>query len=227
MKLQFNVSDCPDRFKIICPNWHEWWARLITLQNKSDKQESFWARGQPMRDNFTMWRNYSIARIHMLYIRLTSSGCQGVSNHWQIDCLSNGLFRSTSKKTSKIVFLVLCDGNPPVRGGFHSQRVSNAKNIFSVMTSPWSNMLKIIYRPHNCEWTTYLCSNRFKVCWRLGPSIGGHLEVFCLVFGVEYQLQISEAYYLCWWVETYWFWAISDSKRLLGDYFGLLWFPDS
>ena len=35
----------------------------------------------------------------------------GISNHWQLNCLFNNL-----------VILVLCEGNPPVIGGFPSQR---------------------------------------------------------------------------------------------------------
>ena len=46
------------------------------------------------------------------------------NHHQQLECLVNHLFRLTSKKTSKPVLLALCKGNPPVTGGFFSQRAS-------------------------------------------------------------------------------------------------------
>ena len=42
-----------------------------------------------------------------------------------LDYLLNHLFRITSKKTSKLHVTGLCEGNPPVTGGFPSQRASN------------------------------------------------------------------------------------------------------
>ena len=45
-----------------------------------------------------------------------------VSNHHRPDCLLNRLFRNRSKKTSKLRVTCLCEGNPPVTGGFPSQR---------------------------------------------------------------------------------------------------------
>ena len=48
-----------------------------------------------------------------------------MSNHRCLDCLLNRLFRWRSKKTSKLHVTGLCEGNPPVAGGFPSQRASN------------------------------------------------------------------------------------------------------
>ena len=45
------------------------------------------------------------------------------------DCLLNRLLRHRSMKTSKIRITGLCEGNPPVTGGFPSQRASNAENV--------------------------------------------------------------------------------------------------
>ena len=53
----------------------------------------------------------------------------GVWNWRTIDCLFSRLFGLTSKKTSKPALLALCEGNPPVIGGFPSQRDSNTGNI--------------------------------------------------------------------------------------------------
>ena len=53
----------------------------------------------------------------------------GVSNHRRLDCLLNRLFSRRSKKTSRLRGTGFCEGNPPVTGGFPSQRVSNAENV--------------------------------------------------------------------------------------------------
>ena len=53
----------------------------------------------------------------------------GITNHRHLDCLLSHLFSHTSKKTSKLRFTGLCEGNPPVTGGFPSQRPSNAENV--------------------------------------------------------------------------------------------------
>ena len=52
----------------------------------------------------------------------------GVSSHRRLDCLLNHLFWWRSKKISKHCVTGLCEGNPPVIGGFPSQRASNAEN---------------------------------------------------------------------------------------------------
>ena len=49
----------------------------------------------------------------------------GVSNHQRLD----RSFRHRSKKKIKLCVTGLCEGNPPVTGGFSSQRVSNAENV--------------------------------------------------------------------------------------------------
>ena len=53
----------------------------------------------------------------------------GISNHRHLDSLLNHLFRLRSKKTSKLCVTGLCEGNPPVIGGFPSQRASYAENV--------------------------------------------------------------------------------------------------
>ena len=63
--------------------------------------------------------------------------CHGVSNPEPLDCLLSHLFKRASKKTSKLRVTYFCVGNPPLTGGFHSQRASNGKNIFHLMTSSW------------------------------------------------------------------------------------------
>ena len=53
----------------------------------------------------------------------------GVSNHQPYDCLLNGLFRCSLKKTSKLRITGLCEGNSLVIGEFPAQRASNAENV--------------------------------------------------------------------------------------------------
>ena len=53
----------------------------------------------------------------------------GVSNNRPNDCLLNRLFRHRSKKTSKLRFTGLCEGNSPETGEFPAQRASNAENV--------------------------------------------------------------------------------------------------
>ena len=57
------------------------------------------------------------------------NGRDGVSNHRRLDCLLNRLFRRQSKKTWKLHVTGLCERNPPVIGGFPSQRATNTENV--------------------------------------------------------------------------------------------------
>ena len=53
--------------------------------------------------------------------------CDGVSNHRRLNCLLHRLFRHRSKKASKLRVTDICEGNPPVTGGFPSQRAVTRK----------------------------------------------------------------------------------------------------
>ena len=55
--------------------------------------------------------------------------CDCDSNRRRLDCLLSRLFRPSSRKTSKLRVTGLCEGNPPVTGGFPSDRVNNAENV--------------------------------------------------------------------------------------------------
>ena len=64
-----------------------------------------------------------------------------VSNHRRLDCLLNRLCKRKSKKTSKLRVTGLCEGNPPVNGGFLSQRASNAENV----SISWRHHVQSVY----------------------------------------------------------------------------------
>ena len=62
-------------------------------------------------------------------ITLTHNDHGGVSNHQSHGCLLNRLFRSRSKKTSKLRVTCLCAGNSPGTGEFPAQKASYAENV--------------------------------------------------------------------------------------------------
>ena len=62
-------------------------------------------------------------------LRWRRNGCDGVSNHQPHHCLLNRLFRSRSKKTSKLRVTGLCTGNSLGTGEFPTQMASNAENV--------------------------------------------------------------------------------------------------
>ena len=64
--------------------------------------------------------NFFTVNSHELYV---------ISNDQQFGCLFNSLFRVTTKETSKLGITGPCQRNPPVTGGFPSQRASNAERF--------------------------------------------------------------------------------------------------
>ena len=98
----------------------------------------------------------------------------GVSNHLHLDCVFDRLFRRISKKTPKLHVIGLCEGKPPLAGGFPSQMASDAENVsfddvimeivFCGMPSWFS------YSP-----TPFLCSRALSV---LVPNVPSPLPLF-------------------------------------------------
>ena len=82
----------------------------------------------------------------------------GVSNHWRLYCLFNRLFRRIYKKTSKLRVIGPWEGNPPVTGGFPSQRANNAENfpfddvIVKTVTHLGRNRLVRVLQGHFRVW---------------------------------------------------------------------------
>ena len=77
--------------------------------------------------------------------------CHGVSNHRQLNRLSNNLFRLTTKKMLNSALQAICDGKPLVTNGFQSQRNSNAGSIpchdvtieFHWVSEKWASLLSV------------------------------------------------------------------------------------
>ena len=75
-----------------------------------------------------LWRGPRCS-IQFVTLEWRHNGRDGVLNHQRLKCLPKGLCKRRSKKTSKLRAIGLCEGNPPVTGGFPSQRASNAENV--------------------------------------------------------------------------------------------------
>ena len=84
---------------------------------------------------------------------MTSHWRHGVSNYGQLHCLFKHSFRYTSNKisllcaTGLLVLLTRFKGNPLVLDGFHSQRTSNAENVFMSWCGygfPWCHYSDVI-----------------------------------------------------------------------------------
>ena len=78
------------------------------------------------------------------------NGRDSVSNHQPHHGLLNGLFRRSSKKTSKLRVTGLCEGNSQVTGNFPAQMASNAENIsiwwrHHVIRAPWFVLTTIFW----------------------------------------------------------------------------------
>ena len=74
---------------------------------------------------------FSYIYIHALLFvpnSVTSHGYHGISNHRQLHCLLNRLFRHTPKKIAKLLVSGFCEGNP-LSGGLSSQGASNTENV--------------------------------------------------------------------------------------------------
>ena len=84
----------------------------------------------------------------------------GVSNHLRLNCLHKLLFRRRSKKTSKLRVTGLCAGNPPVTGGFPSQRASHTENVFIWWRHHgWQKqrvfIMQTLSSPSDTEWVSW------------------------------------------------------------------------
>ena len=101
------------------------------------------------------WRSCNVTVI-VIVITATSNDHHDVSNHRQFECLFYHLFRLTTKEhqSSSLHVMALCEGNPPVTGGFPSQRASNAKKF------PFDDVIMVTPRRSNKQ-------NSNMIHWKL------------------------------------------------------------
>ena len=91
----------------------------------------------------------------------------GVSNYWCLDCLPSRLFRRRSQKTPKLCATGLCEGNPPVTGGFPSQRSISRKMLSFddvIMNINYENATS--FGPCNTCWEPWFISSYPSVALR-------------------------------------------------------------
>ena len=93
-----------------------------------------------------MYTTYSKCFIHYT-LQWRHNRRDSVWNHQLHDCFLKRLFRHRSKKTSKLRFTGLCEGNSPEAGEFPAQKASNAENVS-------------IWWRHHAKFHSFLC-NKF------------------------------------------------------------------
>ena len=86
------------------------------------------------------------SQLNFFSLQWRHNGHDGVSNHRPHHCLLKRLFRSRSKKTSKLRVTGLCAGNSPVTGEFPAQLDSGAEN-FSIW---WRHHVLLLFQKAGC-----------------------------------------------------------------------------
>ena len=111
------------------------------------------------------WNNWNNNHWWTLNITAMSNDRHGVSNCWSIECLFNRFFFQTSNKVTSKVCAVTGPlwGNPPVTGGFPSQRASNAE-MFSFD--------EVIMEIRICSFTAVQRNASLRICTRFWNSFG-------------------------------------------------------
>ena len=108
------------------------WSKNVTKPKRVCKMSLIYLdKSRPQRSN-------------MASLRWRHNEPNVVSNHQHLGCLLNRLFRRTSKTTSTFRVTGLCEGKPPVTGGFPTQRASNAKKV----SMWWRHHVWGIYRKY-------------------------------------------------------------------------------
>ena len=103
-----------------------WCARLIFRLNQCSplvlQNDIIDFRGYILQNPMQVSSSYSCCSLQWRH-----NGCYGITNHQPRDCLLNRLLRRRSKKTSKLRFTGLCEGNSPLTREFPAQRASYAE----------------------------------------------------------------------------------------------------
>ena len=124
----------------------------------------------------------------------------GVSNELCPDCLLNRLFSRRSKKTSKLRVTGLCEGNPPVTGGFPSQGASNVEDvsIWWRHHQTWPELdswqaihhtlsFRFLFSLAGCRIISLQCDNTTATSWN--KDIGSTYEQ--IILSLDTQLNVN------------------------------------
>ena len=88
-----------------------------------------------------------IMLVHSVPLQCRHNEHHWFSNHRRLYCLPNHLFRRISKKTSRLRVTGLCEGNPPVTGGFWrylKDKISNLVLLTDIFKAPGDNALRLM-----------------------------------------------------------------------------------
>ena len=108
-----------------------------------------------------------ISSVTMALLWRHNGRIMGAWNHKAHDCLLNRSFRRRSKKTSKLRVTGLCEGNSPVTGEFPTQKASNAKKIWCIVSINGFGVNKIHIMLHTYFVSIYRICQQFRKHWRL------------------------------------------------------------
>ena len=83
-----------------------------------------WCNSVHQYEQLNLWHRSIISSV-IVVLQWLHNERDGVSNHQRLECLLNRLFRCRAKKTPKLRFTGLCEGNSPVADEFPALRASN------------------------------------------------------------------------------------------------------
>ena len=150
-----------------------------------------------------------------------------VWNHRLLHCFSTVCFDVHQRKHQSFVLLVLCEGNPPVTGGFPSQKASNAESI----SMRWCHHVAPRY-PATLIRIVSVCNmlrHHLHICMGVGVGMSQMYSCFdqqSCVKGSYYHLSIYNHKYsdLTWNRITCSLFMKNNSSRLISKLvFGIRW----
>ena len=80
-----------------------------------------------------------------------------ISNHGQVGCLFNSLFRLTQIHHQRSTLPVVCEGNPPMTSRFPSQRASDVTHVSITSSCNTGHRFSLVHplmNVHHYAWTT-------------------------------------------------------------------------
>ena len=105
-----------------------------------------------------------------------------VSNHGRLDCLLSSVFRRRSKKTSKLRVIGLCEGNPLIKGQWHSIRWRHHGAVMHYSLWQWINPeWYTANESHGYEYTQTGQNKSECTSYGLCFTLGWNRSILCLV----------------------------------------------